>query len=502
MLDSLHFAGSVFGVGQAILPVPAGQALLPLRLGQSFLSAVLPAGASLPGVILSLVLPETLRLILTVGFGLTLIILAHEWGHFIVARLVGVRVEVFSILGIGPRLFGWRWGNTDYRFSLLPIGAYVKLAGEFTEEERAGAPDEFLSKARWQRALILAAGPTMNLVCAVLIFFLIFQAYGLPEPSYLSAPPVLAGVLKDSPAAQSGLRAGDRLLAINGTAVSNWKDVADAAGKAGARPTLHLLFARDEQKLAATVNPGASQERLAQLVGYPNETVRIDAVASGLSADRAGMKPEDIVSAVDGQPVLSIDEFVEMVEQSGGHPLNLTVNREGRTVALSIHPYEDTLPGGRKAWHIGVNPGPADIVYRRLPLAEAAVLSVTDSWSFSVRLVDGIWQLVTARASLRALSGPVGIARISGQAARRGMPDFLSVLAIISLDLAIVNFLPIPILDGGHLLMLALEGVRRRDFSAASRERFLRVGMAFLLLLFVLVMYNDLRNLLPAKWLG
>ena len=460
-------------------------------------------GLEFPAATLAIVLPETLRLILVVGFGLTLIILAHEWGHFIVARAVGVRVEVFSILGVGPRLFGWRWGDTDFRFSLLPIGAYVKLAGESTEEERAGAPDEFLSKARWQRALILAAGPVMNLVCAVLLFFLIFWAFGLPEASYLSAPPVLAGVLKDSGAARAGLRAGDRLLQVNGTAVSSWRDVAEAADKAGGvHADLVLAFARGDEKLTAGVKAGGGRGRLAELVGYPNEVVRIDAVVSGLPADRAGIKPDDVITSVDGRPVLSVDQFVEVVQASQGKPLSLLLSRDGKPLTLSVEPNEDTLPDGRKTWRIGVNPGTSDVHYRRLALGEAATLSVTETRDFSFRLLEGIWQLVTARASLRELQGPVGIARISGQAARRGTPDFLSVLAFISLNLAIVNFLPIPILDGGHLLMLALEGVRRRDFTAASRERFLRVGVAFLLLIFVLVMYNDLRKLIPAKWLG
>lgn len=459
-------------------------------------------GEAFPAALVALVMPETLRLILIVGFGLTLIILAHEWGHFILARAVGVRVEVFSILGIGPRLFGWKWGDTDFRFSLLPLGAFVKLAGESTEEDRAGAPDEFLSKPRWQRALILAAGPVMNLVCAVLLFFLIFWAYGLPEPLYLSKQPVLAGVLKNSSAAGAGLQAGDRLAQVNGAAVGTWKDVVDAVEKAGTPADLSLAYTRDGRQLTAAVKRTAATVRLAELTGYPHEAVRLDAVVAGLPADRAGLKPEDLVTAVDGQPVLSVDQFVETVQESAGRPLTVAVSREGQARSITVQPYEDTLPDGRKTWRIGVNPGPSEVHYRRLGLQESATLAATDTWGFSLRLLQGIGQLVTARASLRDLQGPVGIARVSGQAARRGLPDFLSVLAFISLNLAIVNFLPIPILDGGHLLMLALEGVRQKDFSAASRERFLRVGMAFLLLIFVLVMYNDLRKLIPAKWLG
>jgi len=319
---------------------------------------------------------------------------------------------------------------------------------------------------------------------------------------YLANPPVLAGVLKDSPAAQAGLAPGDRLAQVNGKAVSTWREVLDAAEKSGSHGDLNLVYARGEQNLTATVKPGAKPGRISELVGFPAAAVRIEDLVPGMPADRAGVKPGDVVRAVNGQPMVSVDQFYETVQQSGGQTLTLDMRRNGAAMSIAVRPYQDTQPDGKKAWKIGAYPGPAEVHYRGLPVTEAASLAVTDCWAFSVKLVGGIWQLLTAHASLGELSGPVGIARISGQAARRGVPDFLSVLAIISLNLAIVNFLPIPILDGGHLLMLALEGVRRRDFSAASRERYLRVGMAFLLLLFVLVMYNDLRKLIPAKWLG
>jgi len=446
--------------------------------------------------------PGTLRLIVVVTLGLTLIILAHEWGHYIVARMASVRVEVFSILGFGPRLFGWRRGDTDFRFSLVPLGAYVKMAGESVEGEVAGAPDEFLSKKRWQRALILTAGPGMNVVCAAAMLFFIFAIYGVPEATYLTKPPILAGVLKNSPAAKAGLAAGDRLVSLNGTAVGTWEEVVRAIDWKQGHPRADIRFERSGVMLNAAVSGGAGATKLAQLVGYPEERVQVLAIVPGAPADRAGLKVDDIVQAADGQPIISVDQFVEKIEESAGRSVSLTILREGRSRTIAVQPMEETLPDGRKVGRIGIQPGAADSHYRRMSLPESATLAVSDIGNLTGQICSTVWQLVVGRASIQDLQGPVGIARISGQAAQRGIPDFIFVLALISLNLAIVNLLPIPMMDGGQLLLLGLEGARRRDFSGSFRERFLQVGIAFLLLLVVLVMYNDLRKLIPAKWLG
>lgn len=454
------------------------------------------------GVLALLSFPGTLRLIVIVAMGLTLIILAHEWGHYIVARLAGVRVEVFSILGFGPRLFGWRRGDTDFRFSLVPLGAYVRMAGESTEGEVAGAPDEFLSKARWQRALILAAGPAMNVVCAVVLLFLIFAIYGIPEATYLTKPAVLAGVLKNSPAAKAGLSAGDRLVSVNGKPVATWEDVGRAFEGMQNLSRADIVFERAGGSQDVSVSGGPSTSRLTELVGYPDETVQIIGIVPGGPADRAGLKVDDVVKAADNEPVRSVDQFVEKIQGSAGRAVNLEIQREGRTLTLSVKPVEETLPDGRKVGRIGIQPGAADSHYRRLSLSQAASISVSEIGSLTAQICGTVWQLVVGRASIQDLQGPVGIARISGQAAQRGVPDFIFVLALISLNLAIVNLLPIPMMDGGQLLLLGMEGARRRDFSGAFREHFLQVGIALLLLLVVLVMYNDIRKLIPAKWLG
>jgi len=444
----------------------------------------------------------TLRTVLTVGFGLTLIILAHEWGHYIVARLAGVRVEVFSILGFGPRLFGWRRGDTDFRFSLVPLGAYVKMAGESLESEVAGAPDEFLSKTRWQRALVLAAGPAMNVVCAAVFLCFIFLTYGVPEPAYLSKPAVLAGVLKNSPAANAGLAAGDKIVSVNGTAVASWGELARVFDWKQANPRAEIRFEKAGAVQSAIVTGGPSIAKLTELVGYPDEPVQVVGIIPGGPADRAGVKVDDVVKTADGQPVLSVDAFVETIQQSAGRDVNLGIARGDQNLTLTVKPVEEALPDGRKVGRIGIQPAGADLHYRRMSPLQAASLSVSETGNLTAQICGTVWQLVVGKASIQDLQGPVGIARISGQAAQRGVPDFIFVLALISLNLAIVNLLPIPMMDGGQLLLLGLEGARRRDFSGTFREHFLQVGIAFLLLLVVLVMYNDIKKLIPAKWLG
>jgi len=456
------------------------------------------------GVAALLALPDFARavgaMILVVG----VMVLVHEWGHFIVARLFGVRVDVFSI-GFGPRLTGWRRGPTDYRISALPVGGYVKMAGDSPEEDRTGAPDEFLSKPRWQRAFVIVAGPAMNVISACVIFFFIFYGYGVLQAAYLTKPPVLAGVLKESPAAKAGLQAGDRLVEVNHAATLTWEDVVKAFEAGKQKDRADLVYERDGQRYTATSQADPARRetlRPAGLLGYPNDPVQLDTVVAGLPADRAGLKVDDRVLSVNGSPILSLDQFIETIQGSGGNVLNVVVERNGKTLTIPVQAVQDSLPDGRKTWRIGVQPAPVEFRYRRLALWEAVDLAGAQTYGLTGRIFGTVAQLISGRASIQEVEGPVGIMRYSGEAAKRGLYELAFLTAGISLNLAILNLLPIPILDGGHILLLLLEGIRRRDFSQVFRERFLQVGMVFLLLLFVIVMYNDIRKLIPAKWLG
>jgi regulator of sigma E protease len=451
-----------------------------------------------------LALPDVARAIGAMVLVVGVMVLVHEWGHFVVARLFGVRVDIFSI-GFGPRLTGWRRGPTDYRISALPVGGYVKMAGDSPDEDRTGAPDEFLSKPRWQRALIIVAGPSMNVISACVLFFLIFFHYGIIQPAYLEKPAVLAGVLKDSPAAKAGLQAGDRLVEVNHARTATWEDVVKAFEAGERKDRVELVYERAGQRISATSQADAAKKetvRPAALIGYPADPVELENVVSGLPADRAGLKVDDRIASVDGAPILSLDQFLETVQTSGGKALQFVVQRNGQTLTIPVQPFQEAQADGRKTWRIGVLPAPVEFHYRRLSFLDSAGYSVEQTYGLTGRIFGTVAQLVSGRASIREVEGQVGIMRYSGEAAKRGLYELVFLTAGISLNLAILNLLPIPILDGGHILLLCLEGIRRRDFSQVFRERFLQVGLVFLLLLFVTVMYNDIRKLIPAKWLG
>jgi regulator of sigma E protease len=457
-----------------------------------------------PAAALLLALPDLVRAIGAMALVVGVMVLVHEWGHFVIARLFGVRVDVFSF-GFGPRLTGWRRGPTDYRISALPLGGYVKMAGDSPEEDRTGAPDEFLSKPRWQRALIIVAGPSMNVISALVIFFLIFYAYGVPQAAYMSKPPVLAGVLKDSPAALAGLQAGDRLVEVNHVPTPTWEDVGKALDAGKSKDRLELVYERAGQRLNAAPQADPARHETAPvpaLLGYPEDPVQLETVVAGRAADRAGLKVDDRILSVNGVPIVSRDQFVETIEGSGGKTLNIAVQRGGQTVTIPVDAQPETLPDGRKTWRIGVQPIPVDFRYHRLSLWESVDRAGEQTFGLTGLIFGTVAQLVSGRASIKEVEGPVGIMRYSGEAARHGIYELAFLTAGISLNLAILNLLPIPILDGGHILLLCLEGIRRRDFSQVFRERFLQVGMVFILLLFVIVMYNDIRKLIPAKWLG
>jgi regulator of sigma E protease len=244
----------------------------------------------------------------------------------------------------------------------------------------------------------------------------------------------------------------------------------------------------------------------AALLGYPDDPVELEVenVVTGQSADRAGLKVDDHILSVDGAPILVLDQFLEAVQDSGGKALQFVVERNGKRLTIPVQPFQESAADGRKTWRIGVQvlPSPTNFHFRRLSMAESLAEAGSHTYVLTAFIFDTVRKLLSGGASLREVAGPVGIARYSGEAAKRGFYDLAFLTAGISLNLAVLNLLPIPILDGGHILLLCLEGIRRRDFSQVFRERFLQVGMVFLLLLFVTVMYNDIRKLIPAKWLG
>jgi regulator of sigma E protease len=425
---------------------------------------------------------------------LGVMVLVHEWGHFIVARMCGVRVDVFSV-GMGPRIWGYHRGATDYRLSALPIGGYVRMAGENPTDQRTGAPDEFLSKKRWQRALIIMAGPTMNIVMALVIATgLMMSGKGLP--AYLKNQPEVSAVDKGSPAAQAGIQSGDVIVAVKGQPVKTWDDVIWQSFFVMPNSTLPIEVERGSRRIALSVQTSPDSDH-DDLFGYPVVKTFVGDVQKGQPGALAGLEKGDQIVAVNENRAVSPNMVATSTEDSAGKPVQMTIERKGQTLNVVVHPAYGVLQGGpkgQKVWHVGVSLD-APITYTATTMGQAIRGGVRYNVLMTSAIVDTVLKLIEHKARLKQLSGPVGIAQASGQAAREGLLDFLNFMAIISLNLGIVNLLPIPILDGWHILTLAVEGTMRRDLSMAVKERALQVGLVFLLLLILIVTYNDVFKL-------
>lgn len=431
---------------------------------------------------------------------LGLMIMIHEWGHFIVARLFKVRVDVFSI-GFGPRLFGWKRGATDWRISALPLGGYVRMAGqdlsEIDSNETAptGAPDELMSKPRWQRALIAFAGPAVNLIFPILLLTGFFLFVGMPYFVYMDQPAQVAALPASAPA--NALQVGDKILSIGDIQNPTLGQASTAIRQAEPAGVIKVEVENAGVKrtvsLPLTKNPAEDEKRF---LGYAPLPIMLDEIGPGTPAERAGLKEKDVIRSVNGQKMDYWGQFTEYVRASTGKPLNLEIDRKGQQIQATVTPQQGFDEAGEKIYQIGVSVV-SPTKYRRAGLGEA----FSNAWSFTqerVRETIGVvGKLVTGQVSVRQLQGAVGISRVAGEAVKRGPVAVISVMVLISVNLGILNLLPIPILDGGNILLLALEGIRRRDFSLAFKERFVQVGLVFLLVIFVYVMYNDIVRLFP-----
>src|SRR6266700_816200 len=308
----------------------------------------------------------------SVAIVLGIMVLVHEWGHFIVAKSFGVRVEIFSI-GFGPRLWGWKRSDTDYRISGLPLGGYVKMAGDNPLEERKGDPAEFLSKPRWQRVLIALAGPAMNIVLSVLLVAGIYM-YRSKQPAYLDKPMVLAGVVPDSTAQKAGLAAGDQVIKINSKSNPTWDEARLELMSALPGHSLTVLVYRNGQEVPLSVPSGQSLE---DIYGYPEDRLLISKVSPGMPAERSGLKEGDEIRKVNGKDLVSPVEFPSLVQDSQGRPLNLEIQRGDRTLQLEVRPQQSSVKSGVSRWQIGIGIRGGDLVERRLSFGPAIVDSVS-----------------------------------------------------------------------------------------------------------------------------
>ena len=379
--------------------------------------------------------------LVTVTIVLGIMIFVHEWGHFAAAKLCGVRVDVFS-LGFGPRLFGMKRGDTDYRLSALPFGGYVRMAGDNPLEERTGAGYEFLSRPRWQRAIIAIAGPLMNFLLALVILWGIFWRLGIPSPVYEHQAADVVAVPQSMPA--TGTQAGDRIVAVNGVPTPTWKKVYSEVEKAkpGSFVTLTVLRSNANQSITLTVPEHLTS--FDNLLGFASLPPVIAEVDGGTPADRAGLKPGDTIIAMNGKPVVTWQQLVDGVHSSGGHSIQFQIRRNGeRQLTLDITPMQGTDLDGQPVWQVGVLPN-TDVDYERQSFLEASKDAAASTVSGIHQIGQVLVGLFSGKVSIRQLAGPVGIARISGEAAKRGLPTLLEFMAVISLNLGLLNLLPDP----------------------------------------------------------
>lgn len=431
---------------------------------------------------------------------LGVVILVHEWGHYIAARFFGVRVDVFSI-GFGPRLFGYKHGDTDWRVSALPLGGYVRMAGQDMtdvdsgDKPPTGAADELMSKKRWQRAIISFAGPAVNLIFPLFLLTGYFIIKGQAYPKYTDQQLIVLGLPKDSPAAKAGLQAGDRITSLNGVSNPTWGTLESEFAKGVSDRNFQLTYERDGQSHSADLNTAGMTEPTL-LFGYPPNRPLVGYVDKEKPAYRAGIRRDDVIESMNGKPLPNWQEMVSAIQKNGGAPAQVTVRRGSQTLNFTVSPMQGKNERGESAWVIGISPG-QEYSFRKVGVGEAVTSSVQMTGRGTVQVVDIVGKLVTGKLAVKQLQSVVGIANEAGHAVQEGTYAVVTLMAALSLNLGILNLLPIPILDGGHILLLSLEGIRRRDFSLAFKERFIQVGLVFLLVLIAYVMYNDVVRMLP-----
>jgi regulator of sigma E protease len=431
---------------------------------------------------------SVLAVVVVLGF----MILIHEFGHYAVAKWLGVRVEQFAI-GFGKRLIGFRKGDTDYRINAIPLGGYVKMSGENPMDQRSDDPREFMNHSRWHRFLIAIAGPTMNILLAIVLLTTVYMVH-YEYPAAYDEPTVIGWVLKDSPAAKAGFQIGDLITRIDDVQNPTWKDV-DLKEALNPGQPLDVIVERNGQTLDKQVVP---QPEGVDRIGYagwaPKESaIVITDIQPDMPAEKAGLKEGDRIVDLNGQPLPALAAMVEQLEETKDKPITLTVMRGNEQKTFTVQP---TLAPNEKRYRIGVSSIQTKV--KTLPFAEALSLSLHENQQNALLILELVKKMVQHKISVRSIEGPIRIGQAAGEAARsKGWTPLLGLSAAISLNLGIFNLLPIPILDGGVILFLFIEGLMRRDISMNIKERVYQAAFVFLVLFAVMVIYNDLMKTIP-----
>lgn len=417
------------------------------------------------------------------------LVFIHEFGHYAAAKLFGVRVEVFS-LGFGKRLFGFRRGETDYRVSALPLGGYVKMSGENPMEESSGDPGEFMSHPRWQRFIIAIAGPAMNVLFSIVVLTCVYMVR-YEHPFFLDQPAAILSVQENSIAAKAGLQPNDRIVRVDGIDNPTWENVLNRMAISVGQP-----FRFDVQRGAQTfskevVIPSTevNVNVFDQLGIVPDQPFKITYLEPDKPAVKAGIQIGDVIVAVDHKPSYSSHDLLDRLQEIKNQPVTVTVNHNGtlKDFKMTAELVDDN---GKPHYRIGLRSDPVHAV--RLPLSAAFIKSLEWNKNASFLIIEVLQKLLRHQVSIKQMSGPIGIAQMSGQVAHEGFLPFIELMCLISLNLGIFNLLPIPILDGGLILLLFIEGLIRRDIRREVKERVYQAAFVFLIIFAVVVIYNDI----------
>lgn len=427
-----------------------------------------------------------LAFVLVVG---TLVVV-HEFGHYLAARFIGVRVETFSI-GFPPNIYRRRVGDTEWTIGLLPLGGYVKMAGD-APGLGGSDPAELQNRTRGERLAILFAGPAMNFVLAVAILAGLFYT-GMERRIGLSDPPVVSYVAEGSPAAAAGMQPGDRIATIAGEPVPDWRTAMEAII---VRPDQEVVFVVERggavREFSVTVDSIGPDAIGSVGIAPPNPPI-IGAVIAGSPAEAAGVAAGDRIVRVDDKPVGSTSEVAAFVRAAGIREIALAVERGETELVVPVVPALAEDPStGESFPRVGVQFQPPFRLVRADSIPDAVRDAVAETARWGALTVGQLGRVVTGQGSARQFSGPIGIAQASGEALRRGPTDVLLLMAILSLSLGVLNLLPIPVLDGGQIAVLLVESAARRDLSLGMRKALMVAGAAFMLLVFVLVIYLDI----------
>ncbi len=419
-----------------------------------------------------------------------IMILIHELGHYWAARFFDVKVDTFSF-GFGPRLFGFKKGETDFRFSAILLGGYVKMAGEQAGDEHSNDPRSFSNKPRWQRVIILFAGPAMNIILAVAVLTGLFM---VRFPKIPTAPsPEIGYIVPDSAASKAGLHEGDRIVQIGDTTNPNWEDI-NMKEVASAGHPLSVWITRNGERKLVQVTPALDPKTGAGFAGWGEQSdIEIASTLANSPAAKAGLQPGDIILSVDGQAIHSTPKVHDIINSNGGKPVEVGYSRNGKLATANLTPTTSETDGA-KEWMIGVRLEP-HVVFVSLPFPEALAESARQNAKNATFIYSLLRGIAERRMSPKAIAGPVRIVQMSGEEAREGPMAYFWLMAGLSLNLAVVNLLPIPILDGAAIFMLIVEMFMRRDLSLRVKETAFRLGFVFLMAVVAFVLYNDISKL-------